>query len=41
MKNIVAKGEIARIDQCLPLLLCFQKAVHCRGIRNHHYDGKG
>ena len=30
-ENIVAKGEIA----------CFQKAVCCRGVRKHIYEGKG
>ena len=41
MENIVAKGEIARSEQFLLLSLCFQKAVCCRGIRKHLYEGKG
>ena len=41
VENIVAKGEIARSEQFLLLSLCFQKAVCCRGIRKHLYEGKG
>ena len=41
VENIVAKGEIARIEQFLLLLLCFQKAVCCRGVRKRLYEGKG
>ena len=33
VENIVAKGEMARFVQSLLLLLCFQKAVCCRGER--------
>ena len=41
VENIVAKGEIARFVQFLLLSLCFQKAVCCRGVRRHLYEGKG
>ena len=41
VENIVAKGEIARSVQVLLLLLCFQKAVCCRGVRKRLYEGKG
>ena len=37
----MAKGEISRFEQFLPLSLCFQKAVCCRGVRKRRYDGKG
>ena len=40
MENIVAKGEIARFEQFILLTLCFKKAVCCRGIRKHIYEGK-
>ena len=33
VKNIVAKGEIARFQEFFLLSLCFQKAVYCRGVR--------
>ena len=39
VENIVAKGEIARFEQFLLLSLCFPKAVCCRGIRKHLYEG--
>ena len=41
VENIVTKGEIARFVQFLLLLLCFQKAVCCRGVRKRLYEGKG
>ena len=41
VENIVAKGEIARFEKFLLLSLCFQKAVCCRGIRKHLFEGKG
>ena len=41
VENIVTKGEIARYVQFLLLLLSFQKAVCCRGIRKRLYEGKG
>ena len=41
VENIVAKGEIARFEQFLLLILCFQKAVCCRGVRKSLYEGKG
>ena len=41
VENNVAKGEIARFKQFLLLSLCFQKAVCCRGVRKHIYEGKG
>ena len=41
VENIVAKGEIARFEQFLLSLLCFQKAVCCRGVRKCLYEGKG
>ena len=34
----MAKGEIARFEQFLVLLLCFQKAVCCRGVRKRLYE---
>ena len=40
-ENIVTKEEIARFVQFLLLLLCFQKAVCCRGVRQHLYEGNG
>ena len=33
--NIVAKGEIA------PFVGMFSKAICCRGVRRHLYEGKG
>ena len=41
VENIVTKREIARFVQFLLLLLCFQKAVCCRGVRKRLYEGKG
>ena len=41
VENIVAKGEIARFEKFLLLLLCFQNAVCCRGVRKRLYDEKG
>ena len=41
VENIVAKGEIARSVQFLPLSLCFQEAVCCRGVRKASIWGKG
>ena len=41
MKNIVAKGEIARFEQFLLFSLCFSKAVCCRVVRTRLYEGKG
>ena len=41
VENIVTKGEIARFVQFLLLLLYFQKAVCCRGVRKRLYEGKG
>ena len=40
VENIVAKGEIACFEQFFLLSLCFQKAVCCRGVRKHLYEGK-
>ena len=37
----VAKGEIARFEQFLPLSLGFQKAVCYRGVKKRLYEGKG
>ena len=42
--NIVAKGEIAHLEQFLLLSLCFQRAAccrGCRGVRKRLYEGKG
>ena len=36
----MTKGEIARFVQFLLLLLCFRKAVCCRGVRKRLYEGK-
>ena len=41
VENIVAKGEIARFEQFLLLLLCFQKQVCRGGVRKRLYEGKG
>ena len=41
VENIVAKGEIAHLEQFLRLLPYFQKAVCCRGIIKCLYEGKG
>ena len=38
---MVTEGEIARFEQFLLLLPCFQKAVCCRGVRKRLYEGKG
>ena len=40
VKNIVAKGEIARFVQFLLLSLCFKKAVCSRGVRKRLYEEK-
>ena len=42
IENIVAKGEIAHLEQFLLLLQGFQKSsVACRGVRKCLYVGKG
>ena len=40
VENIVAKGEIARLEQFLLLSLCFQKAACCIGVSKRLYEGK-
>ena len=41
MENIVAKEEIAHLEQFLLLSLCFQKAVCCRGVKSVDMRARG